>query len=166
MRQPTDVLVTRFTMEIALACLVALVGAIVTYGSLETGIGWSESGPDAGYFPFYIGIIIIIASSSALIESIIRQRHKKEVFLTWEQGVRVFSFFGPLFLFVVLSTFMGMYVGLIVYLFCVMVFQGHYSLIKAVTVSLGTAVLFYCVFEVWFQVPLLKGPLEPLLGIH
>jgi hypothetical protein len=33
-------------------------------------------------------------------------------------------------------------------------------------VSLATMVAFYLVFEIWFQVPLPKGPLESLLGLN
>ena len=47
-----------------------------------------------------------------------------------------------------------------------MVVQGRYRLPRALAVSVGSAVIFYLIFEVWFRVPLLKGPLEALLKIH
>ncbi len=31
--------------------------------------------------------------------------------------------------------------------------------------SIGTSVFFYAIFEIWFLVPLPKGPLEALLGL-
>ena len=42
---------------------------------------------------------------------------------------------------------------------------GKYAWWKIVVVSLGTMVAFYLMFEIWFQVPLPKGPLESLLGL-
>ena len=44
--------------------------------------------------------------------------------------------------------------------------QGRYPLWLSALVALGTSTAFYLVFEIWFQVPLLKGPLEALLGIY
>ena len=166
MRSSSGVLLTRFTLEIAVALFTMLLGGIVTYGAYEFGIGWGDAGPQAGYFPFYIGLIIMLASGGALIQGIIKHRDRKEAFLTREQGGRILAFFGPMLAFVVLSMFLGLYVSLMLYLFGAMVFQGGYRPLKAVAISVSSAVIFYFVFERWFQVPLLKGPLEALLGIH
>lgn len=166
MRNPSGTLMTRLTMEIAVACGAALAGAIVSYGSLEIGIGWGDAGPQPGYFPFYIGLFIVIASCGALIEAVIAQRHRKEVFLTREQGHRILTFFLPMLGFVAVSMVLGLYVGLALYLFGVMTIQGGYRIGKALTICMSTIVIFYFVFEKWFQVPLLKGPIEALLNIY
>ena len=68
--------------------------------------------------------------------------------------------------FVFLAHFLGLYVSLALYLFGAMVFQGGYRPLKAALISLASPLIFYAVFERWFQVPLLKGPLEALFGIH
>ncbi len=166
MRTTSGVLLTRLTMEVATALVTGLIGAIVCYGSLEFGIGWGDAGPQPGYFPFYVGLIVIIASTVNLGFGIYHHRDRVEEFLTTEQGQRILAFFGPMFLFVLVSSFLGLYVGMILYLFSVMVFQGGYRLPKALAVSLITAIANYFLFEAWFKVPLLKGPLEALLGIH
>ena len=44
--------------------------------------------------------------------------------------------------------------------------MGGYRLWQALAVAFGTAGVFYVVFEVWFMVPLLKGPIEAWLRIH
>ncbi|MDR0439883.1 MAG: tripartite tricarboxylate transporter TctB family protein, partial [Candidatus Accumulibacter sp.] len=160
-------LLSRFTVELGVACFTGLIGAIVCYGSLEFGTGWGDAGPEPGYFPFYVGLIIILASAFNFGAAVVRRRRElAEVFLSVEQGRRVFSFFGPMFLFVLVSSFLGIYVGIVLYLFGVMVFQGGYRLPKAAAISLLTAVINYLLFEVWFQVPLLKGPVEAFLGLH
>lgn len=166
MRTTSGVLLTRFTMEVATALVTGLIGAIVCYGSLEFGVGWGDAGPQPGYFPFYVGLIVIIASTVNMGFGIYHHRDRVEKFLTAEQGQRILAFFGPMFLFVLVSSFLGLYVGMILYLFSVMVFQGGYGLPKAIAVSLITAVANYLLFEVWFMVPLLKGPLEASIGIH
>ena len=166
MRTTSGVLLTRLTMVVATAMVSALIGAIVCYGSLEFGVGWGDAGPQPGYFPFYVGLIVIIASLVNMGFGIYHHRDRVEEFLTTEQSQRILAFFGPMFLFVLVSSFLGVYVGMILYLFSVMVVQGGYRLPKALAVSLITAVANYFLFEVWFKVPLLKGPLEALIGIH
>jgi hypothetical protein len=160
-------LLSRFTMEVATALLTGLFGALVCYGSFEFGTGWGDAGPEPGYFPFYVGLIIVLASAFNLLMACINhRRYLAERFLDKEQGWRIFSFFGPMLLFVLVSSFLGIYVGMALYLFGVMIFQGSFRLPKAAAISLVTVVINYLLFEVWFQVPLLKGPLESLLGLH
>ena len=108
----------------------------------------------------------ISASLGALIQSVIKHRDRKEVFLTREQGGRILAFGGPMIAFVVLANFLGLYVALLLYLFGAMVFQGGYRPFKAGVVSVASVLIFYVIFEIWFQVPLLKGPVEALLKLH
>ncbi len=167
MRDPAAVLLTRFAVEVSLALATAAIGAVVTIGALEFGTGWGDGGPQPGYFPFYIGIIVMLASCGVLIEAFAhRERLRSTAFLRREQGMRIAAFFGPMVGFVLLAWLLGLYVALIVYLTATMVFQGHFRLPRSLAVSVGSAVVFYLIFEVWFRVPLLKGPLEALLRIH
>ena len=166
MRSPSDPLVTRLTLEIAVALLTVALGAIAVIGAYGHGIGWDDAGPQAGYFPFYIGIIIILASLGALVQAVIKHRNRKAIFLTREQGGRILAFFGPMLAFVLLASFLGLYVALFLYLCGAMIVQGGYRPAKAIFISISSVLIFYCVFEIWFQVPLLKGPLEALLKLH
>jgi hypothetical protein len=153
-------------MEIATSLCTALLGALVTFGSLEFGVGWGDAGPQPGYFPFYVGILIMAASAGALLQAVLQHRDRSEAFLTREEGARIFAFAAPMVAFVVLSVLLGMYVAMMLYLFGVMVLQGGYRPLKATLVSVSTAIVSYLILEVWFMVPLLKGPLEAWLGIH
>ena len=47
-----------------------------------------------------------------------------------------------------------------------MIWLGKYAWWKAAAVSIGTVVVFYLVFEIWFKVPLPKGFVERLLGLN
>src|SRR4030095_12100138 len=50
-------------VELVVALLIALGGAIVIVDSLRVGIAWADDGPRAGYFPFFIGCILMAASA-------------------------------------------------------------------------------------------------------
>jgi hypothetical protein len=157
---------TRFTMEVVTGCVTALAGAVISYGALEFGIGWDDAGPQPGYFPFYIGLLIILGSLGVMAQAFTQHRHSTQIFLNSEQAGRIVSFAGPMVAFVVLCVLLGLYVAMTVYLFAVMTIQGRFKIPLAALVSIGTAVAFYVVMEIWFQVPLLKGPVEAMLGIY
>jgi hypothetical protein len=159
-------LVSRSTMEIATALATAAIGAAVMWGAIEHDIGWGDSGPAAGYFPFRIGVLIVLGSLANVALAIRRRNHERSVFLTWEQGKRVLSFGLPVFAFVAVSLWLGLYIGAILYLFFVMVFQGGYRPLFAIAVALAVSVVMRLVFPIWFKVPLLTGPIDAMLGLY
>jgi hypothetical protein len=159
-------LVSRTTMEIATALATGALGAMVMWGAFEHDIGWGDSGPAAGYFPFRIGVLIVLGSLANLVLAAWRGRQDTSLFLTRERGKRVLSFALPLLGFVVVSLWLGLYIGAILYLFFVMVFQGGYRPLFALVVGLAVAVVMRLIFPMWFKVPLLTGPLEAMLGLY
>jgi hypothetical protein len=156
--------ISRFTMEIVVALAICVAGSIVVVGALEFGIRWGDAGPEAGYFPFYVGLLLIFGGLGAMAQAVLTR--PGGVFLDRVQLTRLASFFIPMTVFVIVSVFLGLYVGTALYLTIVMRFQGGYRWPFSLMVGLGTALFFFVVFEEWFQVALLKGPLEELLGIY
>ena len=49
-------------VEAGVAVAIGIFGLICVIGSLKVGMGWADDGPRAGFFPFYIGLIIVISS--------------------------------------------------------------------------------------------------------
>jgi hypothetical protein len=78
----------------------------------------------------------------------------------------VLAFSLPMVAFVFLSLWLGLYVGTVLYLVFVMVFQGGYRWWFALAVALGVVIAMRLIFPIWFQVPLLTGPLEAWLGLY
>ena len=153
-------------MEIATALATCGLGVAVMWGAIEHDIGWGDSGPAAGYFPFRIGVLIVLGSLANFVLAIWRRSEERSVFLTRERGKRVLSFALPILAFVIISLWLGLYVGAILYLFFVMVFQGGYGPLVALGVALAVAVVMRLIFPMWFKVPLLTGPLEAMLGLY
>ena len=91
-------------------------------------------------------------------------------------GIALGSFFGTLAAVSVtvlsmltalgLIGWLGIYVASILFIGFFMRWLGKYAWWKIVAVSVGNSVFFYVVFEVWFKIPLPKGPLEALLGLN
>ena len=52
-------------MEIVVAVFLLCIGLVVAWDSARLGARWGDDGPQSGYFPFYVGLII--ACSAAVI---------------------------------------------------------------------------------------------------
>jgi hypothetical protein len=158
-------LLSRRAAELSLALIAVLAGAIVMWGALENNIGWDASGPEAGYFPFYVGCVIVLAGLGVLAEAWFKA-DPDECFLTRRQLSRIASFFLPIVGYVIVSIVLGLYVGSALYLFAAMWLQGKYGILRSAALSIAVSLAFFILFEWCFQMPLLKGPLEAALGIY
>ncbi|MEI4487342.1 tripartite tricarboxylate transporter TctB family protein [Frigidibacter sp. MR17.14] len=168
--------VKRFHAELATAVVTAAVGVTAVIGAEELGHGWTDSGPQSGYFPFYVGLILIAASLWNLVAAVAKHRvggrlaavtgDVEEPFLDGEKARRIGGFLAVMVVFLVITLVMGIYVGSICYISWTAWRQGGYRLPIALGLGVGFAVALYLIFEVAFLVPLLKGPIEPLLGIY
>ena len=159
-------MMSRLSAEIATAVFTAVVGVIVVAGALEYGIQWKSSGPEAGAFPFCVGLLIVLASAANLLQAFATRGHPKASFIDRAQAMCLLSFVGPMAAFIGVAPVLGLYVAMALYLFTVMRFQGHYGTLVSLAVALATAAFFFAVLEIGFQVPLLKGPVETWLGLH
>ncbi|MDJ1158659.1 tripartite tricarboxylate transporter TctB family protein [Chelatococcus sp. SYSU_G07232] len=166
MKADDRVVLSRFTLEVVTALVTLAAGAVVMGGAVEYAIGWDETGPQPGYFPFRVGLVIALASLGVLAQAFVTHRGTGEAFVSRERLRRVAAFLLPVVGFVFCVVFLGLYVATALYLFAVMLGQGGYRWPFAAVVSLGVTGFFFVLFEWWFKVPLVKGPAEALLGIH
>lgn len=149
--------------EVGVALAIALLALIGIYGSLKIGIGWAADGPRGGFFPFYVCLIILLSSAVNLIQALAAPRDGT-VFAEWGQILRVLSVLGPLIIYVTLIPYIGIYVASTLLITFFMSWFGRYNVLVAAAIGVGMPVLTFFMFEVWFLVPLPKGPLETLLG--
>lgn len=159
-------MIARWTAEIGMAVLTGLFGLVTVVGAIEYGIGWSSSGPEPGAFPFYIGLMITLASLGNLVSALTTHRRVAgRPFLTAEQMKLVAGFALPILGLVIVSLVLGLYVGMALYMFGTLVFQNRYSVVKASIISLSLPIATYLLIERAFKVGMLKGPLEAALGL-
>jgi putative tricarboxylic transport membrane protein len=154
------------TMEIAVAIFILGCGAIVLYDSARLGAKWGEDGPQAGYFPFYIGAILCIASVINLVSALAAARREHSDFVEIGKLKLVFSVLIPTAVYTALIGPLGLYLASTLFIAFFMRWLGKYPWWLVATVSIGNSVVFFLVFEVWFKIPLPKGPLEAALGLN
>lgn len=150
-------------VEAGVAVAVGIMGLIAVAGSLRAGIGWGDEGPKAGFFPFYIGLIII-ASSAANLFNLYAGGKDHGVFASWGQIGKVLSVVIPTAIYVGVIPYSGIYLASAVLIGAFMMWLGKYRWSTAIPTAVLVPVLVFVFFERWFLVPLPKGPIEKLLG--
>lgn len=154
------------TAELVVAGLFLALGLIVIFDSLRLGIGWEEvSGPRPGYFPFYIGLIVLVSALVNLVRGLLIGAEKNTTFVEVGQLKAVLTVLVPTAVFAALVGWIGVYASSVLYMGFFMRRLGKYAWWKVAAVSLGTVVVLFLVFELWFKVPLPKGPIEAALGL-
>ena len=152
--------------EIAVAAGIFVLGAIVIFDSRRLGFGWKDDGPQSGYFPFYIGVILCICALVNLAAAMVAAKRKNDAFVEVGQLKLVLAVLLQTAVYVGLIGWIGIYVASAVFVAFFMRWLGKYVWWKAAAVSIGNSVFFFVIFEVWFKIPLPKGPLEALLRLN
>jgi hypothetical protein len=181
--------VLRRTLEIWTAAAAGLVAVVVIVESLTHDIGWNEAGPGSGYFPFRLGLLLFAAAIVRVLQTVrgagsaSRASHASgpagtlasgpvgpasgpAVFVTREELRRSLSVFWPTAALVVAMFPLGCYVPSGVYLAWMMRRHGGHGWLLSVAYGAAVMVAFFLIFDLWFKVPLAKGPLEALFRIY
>jgi putative tricarboxylic transport membrane protein len=150
-------------VELGVAGAIALLALIGIYGSLKNGVGWASDGPQAGFFPFYVCLIILV-SCAVNVTQVLMSSNDGHVFAYWSQLGKVGSVLLPTIIYVLVIPYSGIYVASGVLIAFFMRRFGRYSWLMAIAIGVLVPVLCFFMLEIWFLVPLPKGPLESMLG--
>ena len=151
--------------EIVVALAIFAIGALIVVDSLRIGARWGADGPQTGYFPFYVALIVCIASAWNIAAVLLKNPQANKGFVERGQLRMVLAVLIPAAVFVGLVGWIGLYVAGALFIALFMRWLGQYPWWKVAAVSLGVMVAVFFIFERWFLVPLPKGPLERLLGL-
>jgi putative tricarboxylic transport membrane protein len=151
-------------VEIAVSLLLVALALTLGFDNWRTGISWDSTGPQAGYFPFYLSVILACASLYGLLSAALARPEVAETFVTRAQLRRVMAVFVPTLLFCLATQFLGMYVASFLLIASFMRMVGKIALWKSLlTAFLFTAIMFVT-FDIAFDVIMPKGPLEAAFG--
>jgi len=151
--------------EIAVALVIIALGALIAFDALRIGARWVADGPQTGYFPFYIVLILMAASAVNLLIALRMKPEANKTFVHPGQLKLVLSVLVPSAVFVAVIPWTGLYLAATLFIAYFMHRLGGYRWWKALASSVATGLVLFALFEMWFLVPLPKGPLERWLGV-
>jgi hypothetical protein len=158
--------VSERTAGAVMAVILFLAGLVMVWDNYKLGAGWAPDGPQAGYFPMRIGVIICVASLYVLVRTLTRPPGGKPpaVFVTTDRLRYVFAVLAPAAVFVAAIGFLGIYVSAALFIGGFMRVMDKFSWVKTLAVSIGASAMLFWLFEMQVLVPLPKGPLEAMFG--
>ncbi|TCT08156.1 tripartite tricarboxylate transporter TctB family protein [Aquabacter spiritensis] len=156
--------VSNRSMDVIVALLFMGVAALVMADSWRIGARWASDGPQSGYFPFYVGLIMFISSLGTLAMTLFTKTPDRSNFVDREQLGSVLKVLVPTIAYVILINFIGIYFASMIFIAFFMWWLGKYKLPVILPVAIGVPLVLFVMFEIWFLVPLPKGPIESALG--
>jgi putative tricarboxylic transport membrane protein len=152
------------TVDVVVSLLLLVLAAALGYDNWKTGIGWDSTGPEPGYFPFYLSVILAGASLYGLGAAWLSRQEAAETFVTRAQARRVMAVFVPTLLFCLVTQFLGLYVASFVLIAGFMRGVGKIAWWKSLTTAFVFTALMFVTFDIAFDVIMPKGPLEAAFG--
>jgi hypothetical protein len=154
--------VPRWLVELAVAAMLLATGVLMIVSNARLGAGWADDGPQSGYFPLRMGVLLTLCSVGIAVQAL---RMPKEVtFVRWDQLKPVLQVSAPMLAYVALIQLTGMYVASALFIAAFMKVIGKYPVWKSVLTGVVSAAVLFWIFEIKFAVPMPKGPLEALFG--
>ncbi|HXZ45788.1 MAG TPA: tripartite tricarboxylate transporter TctB family protein [Pseudolabrys sp.] len=162
--EDSPALVNTRTVEAVVYAILLALASLLAFDNWRTGMGWEAEGPQAGYFPFYLSVILAAASVFGLVSIFLSRMDEGKVFVTRDQLRRVMQVFVPTFLFCLLTQWLGLYVASFLLIAGFMWFVGRIALWKSLLTSFVFSMAMFITFDIAFDVIMPKGPLEALFG--
>jgi len=156
---------TTRTVELVVYAALIAFALLLGFDNWKSGAGWEKDGPQSGYLPFYLCVILAAASLYGLGKAIATRELGAKTFVTRDQLRRVMQVFVPTFVFVALTQWLGIYVASLLLVAGFMRIIGRIAWWKSLVTSLVFALVMFVTFEVAFDVIMPKGPIEAFFGV-
>jgi len=155
-------------VEVVVSLALLALAGLLAFDNWRTGIGWDSTGPQPGYFPFYLAAILGGACVFGVIKELVARKRQgaaeSAAFVEREQLGRVAQVFVPTLAFCLLTEWLGIYVASFFLVAGFMVFVGRIAWWKAILTAFLFAAVMFVTFDVAFDVIMPKGPLEAAFG--
>jgi putative tricarboxylic transport membrane protein len=152
------------TVDIVTSVVLLAFAALLAFDNWRTGMSWDATGPQAGYFPFYLSLILAGASLYGIVRELLRRHAESEAFVRRAQLYRVLQVFAPTLAFCILMQWLGLYVASFLLIAGFMALVGRIAWWKSLLTGFVFSAAMFVTFEIAFDVLMPKGPLEALFG--
>ncbi|WP_257168531.1 tripartite tricarboxylate transporter TctB family protein [Bradyrhizobium sp. SRS-191] len=151
-------------VDVAVSLLLLALAVVLAWDNWRTGASWDSTGPEAGYFPFYLSVILGGASLYGIGAAFLSSKEAMETFVTRAQLRRVMAVFVPTLLFCIAMQFLGIYVASFLLIAGFMRIVGKIAIWKSLLTAFLFSAVMFVTFDIVFDVLMPKGPLEAAFG--
>jgi putative tricarboxylic transport membrane protein len=151
-RADTQPVVGTRSVDIAVYLLLIALAVLLGYDNWKTGAAWEADGPQAGYFPFYLSVLLATASTYGLADKLFVASGPGETFVNREQLWRVMQVLVPTLLFCLFMQWLGLYVASFILIAGFMWFVGRIALWKSLLTAFLFSVIMFVTFDIAFDV--------------
>ena len=152
------------TVDVAVSLLLLALAGVLAWDNWRTGASWDSTGPEPGYFPFYLSVILGGASLYGIGAAFLSRKEAVETFVTRAQLRRVMAVFVPTLLFCIAMQFLGIYVASFLLIAGFMRIVGRIAIWKSLLTAFLFSAVMFVTFDIVFDVLMPKGPLEAAFG--
>jgi hypothetical protein len=144
--------------EILAALGLLAVALVVLWQAIGLGPGWGEDGPRAGFFPFWLGVVLGL-SSLWILGRAIRAPGGVVAQPFFPAGGRrlVLTVFLPMAAAIALLEVVGFYIASLLYLVVYIRLTGRQGWPLTLAVGVLFPLITFFIFERWFLIPLPQG---------
>ncbi len=151
------------------ALSVAIIVEVHFVPSTRQPIGWEKGlGPQAGWFPFWLAVIMLICSLIVLIPKVllaVREGLGEDTSFVSVEGFKaLMNAFLPMLLYVITIPWLGFYLGSTLYLIYYIRAVGKHSWVLSLSTGVIFSVSVFLIFERGLKLTLAKGFIEPILN--
>ena len=151
------------------AAVLMLLSGVVIYDALRLGVGWGSEGPQSGFFPFWLAVLLAVVSIvlfvQALTQPVGRTFRYAGAIRSGSQGSWTSGRLRPHNRSAGPWSGLGLYVAAGLYLGFYMRWVGASRLANGRGARHVVPVITFLIFETWFLVPMPKGPVESLVRV-
>jgi len=152
------------TVDVAVSLLLLALAVVLAWDNWRTGASWDSTGPEPGYFPFYLSVILGGASLYGIGAAFLSRKEAVETFVTRAQFRRVMAVFVPTLLFCIAMQFLGIYLASFLLIAGFMRIVGRIAIWKSLLTAFLFSAVMFVTFDIVFDVLMPKGPLEAAFG--
>ena len=145
---------THRAVELGAVICLLLLGVVLLSEAIELGPGWGESGPQPGFFPFVLTVLMTLGSLGVLYVNVYRQPDLRPFFEVSQEVTDLLRVAVPIGVTIVLIRWLGIYAGAGLYLAFFMAWYGRFRWYEALAGGILLPVIMWLTLRVGFNIPM------------
>jgi len=149
---PVWLRVTQRGAELAVAVCLLLLGALLLWESIALGPGWGESGPQPGFFPFVLTVLMILGTLGVLYANVYRSPDRRPFFEVSQEVEDLLKVAIPIFVTILVMRWLGLYATSGLYIAFFMAWYGRFRWYQALAGGIILPVVMWIVLRESFNI--------------